>query len=227
MKATFKLNGVKVEKTLPVCWEEVTFRQMLAHIKAKDAADVLSVFTGIDAETLRSAKIQNLPTLLSCLSFLSTQKMDYVLPKEILGHKIKDNIEIEEIQRYADLEGIIKTFKDGDPKNLESYPLMVATYVVNPYNFKDAENMASTFLDAPALEVLAVGNFMLVNIRVLSVITPIIVRLGALPQNNWRRGLRNYIARSVFSLSLYFLKRKLPSPVKRYLNGRLRSLSLT
>ena len=85
LKATFKLNGVKIEKNLPVCWEEVTFGQLLAYQAVKDAADVLSIFTGIDAETLRGAKIANLPTLLACLSFLKNQPVDYVLPKEILG----------------------------------------------------------------------------------------------------------------------------------------------
>ena len=227
MKATFKLNGVKIEKNLPVCWEEVTFGQLLGFQSAKTPAEVLSVFTGIDAETLQAAKIANLPTLLACLSFLKTQKIDYVLPKSILGYKIKDNIEVEEIQRYADLELLIKDFQDNDPKNLEKYPLLVATYVVEPYNFKDAENMAPSFLDAPAMEVLAVGNFTLVNMRVLNAITPIIVRLGALPRNNWRQGMRNYFARLAFSVSLHFLQKKLPIPVRRYLRGRLQSLSLT
>lgn len=227
MKATFTLNGVKTQCNLPVCWEEVTFRQLLGYQNAKDAADVLSVFTGIDAETLRKAKIPQLQTLLAVLSFLSTQKIDYILPKEILGYRIKDNLEIEEIQRYADLENIIKEFKDGDLKNLEKYPLMVATYVVEPYNYKDAENLAPAFLDAPAMEVLAVGNFMQVNISVLKSITPTIVRLAALPRNNWKQGMRNFIVRSAFSVSLYFLKRRLPYPVRNFLGGRLRNLSIT
>lgn len=227
MKATFTLNGIKKTVNLPVCWEEVTFRQMLLHSKAKDAADVLSAFTNIDAELLRTAKIPQLDTLLSVLSFLGTQKVDYVLPKEILGYKIKDNLEIEEIQRYADLETIIKEFKDNDPANLEKYPLMVATYVVEPYNFRDAENMAPSFFDAPAMEVLAVGNFMQVNMRVLSAIMPTIVRLGALRRNSWRQGMRNYFARLAFTVSFYFLKRRLPPPVRSYLDGRLRSLSIT
>ena len=227
MKSTLTLNGVKKTVELPVCWEEVKFGQLLGYNKAKDAAEVLSVFTGIDADTIRKAKIPQLETLLAVLSFLRNQQIDYTLPKEILGYKIKDNLEIEEIQRYADLEAIIKEFKDGDPSNLEKYPLMVSTYVVEPYNFKDAENMAPTFLDAPAMEVLAVGNFMQVNMRVLNAIMPIIVRLGALPRNNWRQGMRNYISRLAFSVSLYFLKRRLPLPVRSYLDGRLRSLSIT
>ena len=233
MKATFKLNGVKIKKNLPVCWEETKYSEFLAYELLKkfkkdyDAADVLAIFTGIDAETLRGAKVSNLPTLLALLSFLKYQSIDYALPKEILGYKIKDNIEIEEIQRYADMEALIKDFKDGDPKNLEKYPLIVATYVVEPYNFKHAEDLAPSFLDAPAMEVLAVANFTLVNITVLNSITPVIVRLAALPRNNWKQGMRNSIARLAFSLSLFFLKRKLPTPVKRYLDGRLRSLSLT
>lgn len=226
MKVTFKLNGIKTQRELPTSWDEVTFRQLIAHSKAKDAAEVLSIFTGIDVETLRKAKITNLPTLLSLLSFLKTP-VDYVVPKEILGYKIPQNIEIEEIQRYADLELIIKDFKDGDIANLDKYPLIVATYVVEPYEPKHAEGLSEQFWNAPAMEVLAVANFILVNIRVLSAITPLILQMRALPRNNWRRALRTLIARSVFSLSLFFLRRKLPRPVRRYLNGQLRSLSST
>lgn len=227
MKATFTLNGVKKVCNLPVCWEEVTFRQKLADDKAKDDAEVLAVYTGIDADTLRGSKIPQLQTLLAVLSFRKTQPIDYILPKTILGYSIKDNLEIEEIQRYADMETVLKEFKDDDPTNLEKYPLIVATYIVEPYNFKDAENLAPSFLDAPALEVLAVGNFMQVNMRVLNAITPIIARLGALPQSNWRQGMRNSFARLAFTVFFYFLKRQLPPPVRRYLNGRLGRLSIT
>lgn len=221
MQVTFKLNGVKVSKNIPSCWDEVTFRQMLAYTKAKDEAEVLSVFTDIDPETIRKARISNLQTLLALLSFLKNQPIDYTLPKEIRGYKVSEDVEIQEIERYAALENILKTFKDGDASNLEKYPLIVATYCCD---LDKAQTMAEYFLDAPAMEVLAVANFTQVNILVLSVITPIIVRLEALPRSNWRQAMRNFIVRSAFSVSLYFLKRRLPRPVKRYLSGRFMSL---
>lgn len=231
MKATFKLNGVKKTVNLPTCWEEAKFGQLLAYKKVLrdkgDGADELAVFTGIDAKTLRDSQIENLPLLLDILSFVKNQNIEYALPKTILGYDIPDNLEIQEIQRYGDMELIIKEFTDDEISRLERFPLIISTYVVNPYNFKHAEGLAPQFLDAPALEVLAVGNFTLMNMTVLKPFTPLIVRLAALPRNNWRQGMRNFIARLAFTVSFYFLKRKLPLPVRRYLNGRLATLSTT
>lgn len=219
MKVQFKLNGVKVEKNIPACWDDVTFRQLLAFTKAKDEAEVLSVFTGIDPETIRKSKISNLPTLLALLSFLKNQPIDYTLPKTIMGYPVNEDVEIQEIERYAALENILKKFKDGDPANLEYYPAIVSTYCCDL-----DKDLSDYFMDAPAMEVLAVANFTQVNIHVLSVITPIIARLAALPRNNWKQVMSGYIMRLAFSVSFYFLKRRLPPPVRRYLNGRFMSL---
>lgn len=226
MKIDITLNGVKTSKDIPIGWDEVTFRQLLGVKKARNEAQIISVFTGIDEDILAKAKIGNLVTIKALLSFLTTSPA-YALPKEILGYKIKDNVEMEEIARYADMEAVIKTLEDNEIANLEKYPLIISTYVVEPYNFKDAENLAPLFLDAPAMEVLAVGNFTVVNMSVLSAITPIIAQLAASPRNNWRQALRNFIRRSAFTLFWFLLKRRFPSPVRRYLNGRFRSLNLT
>jgi len=161
MQVQFKLNGVKVSKNIPSCWDEVTFRQLLAYTKAKDEVEVLSVFTEIDTETLRKSKIANLQTLLALLSFLKNQPIDYTLPKTIRGHEVSQDVEIQEIERYAALENILKTFKDGDPTNLEKYPLVVATYCCD---LDKAESMSEYFMDAPAMEVLAIGHFTLLKL---------------------------------------------------------------
>jgi hypothetical protein len=229
MKIDIRLNGVKVSKNIPTAWDELTFRQLLALNDAgQDEAKIYSVFTGIDSETIKNAKIGNLSLIKGCLQFLKTPPIDYVTPKTILGYPIKDNVEIEEISRYADMETVLKTFSETDKKaNLEKYPLIVATYVAEPYNFKDAENLAPAFLDAPAMEVLAVGNFIQMNILVLNVIMPTILHLAASVQSKSKRGMSGYIKRLGFSVFLFFLKRRFPSPVRNYLNGRLQSLNLT
>lgn len=226
MKITITLNGVKVKKDIPIGWDEVTFGELLGVRKSKSETEIISVFTGIDAEVLAKAKIGNLVTIKALLSFLTTTPT-YDLPKEILGYSIRDNVEMEEISRYADMEAVIKSFGDDEIANLEKYPLIVATYVAEPYNYKDAETLAPVFLDAPAMEVLAVANFTLVNMNVLSAITPIIAQLAASPRNNWRQGLRSFIRRSAFTLFWFLLKRRFPYPVRKYLNGQFRSLSLT
>jgi hypothetical protein len=225
MKIDITLNGVKVTKDLPLSWEEVPFRQLLDLAGLEEDVDILSVFTGIDSETLLKAKINNLGVVLSAIQFVRT-KIDYGLPKSILGYKIKDNIEIEEIQRYADLESILKAFGDDPKENLKKYPLIVSTYVVEPYNFRDAENMAASFLDAPALEVLAVANFIRVNISVLSIITPKVLHLADLQKTKSKRGMKVFISRLAFSLFWFLWRRRLPNPVRNYLGGQLRNLNL-
>lgn len=220
------INGEKRKVDFPLTWDKVTFRQLLGVRRAKNETDLISVFVGVPAEVLATAKISNLSAIKSMLQFIKTP-IEYELPKEILGYKIKDNIEIEEITRYADMEAVLKTFGEDEVKNLETYPLIVATYVVEPYSYKDAENLAPAFLEAPAMEVLAVGNFIQTNIGVLNSIMPTILQLAASPRTNWRQGLRNSIRRLVFTLFWFLLKRRFPSPVRRYLSGRLRSLSLT
>ena len=63
MKATFKLNGVTVVKSLPTCWAETTFSQFLKLTKCGvDKAKILSALTDIDEETLRKGQIANLET---------------------------------------------------------------------------------------------------------------------------------------------------------------------
>lgn len=226
MKTDITLNGVKVTKNIPICWDEVPFRQLLELAGLEKDEDIISVFTGIDTETLLKAKIHNLSMLKAAIQFTRSQEIDYIVPKSILGFPIKDNIEIEEIARYADLEAIIKGFGDDGKENMKQFPLMVATYVVEPYNFKDAENLAPRFLDAPAMEVLAVANFIRVNMTVLSVIMPKILQLEASQRNSKRRGLKSFLRRLAFSLFWYLWKRRFPSPVKNYLHGRFKSLSL-
>lgn len=226
MKTDITLNGVRVTKNIPICWDEVPFRQLLDLAGLTEDVDIIAVFTGIDRETLLKAKIHNLSMLKAAIQFVRTQEIDYVVPKTILGFQIKDNIEIEEIARYADLEAVLKGFGEDGKENMKQFPLIVATYVVEPYNFKDAENLAPRFLDAPAMEVLAVANFIRVNMSVLSVIMPKILQLEASQKSNKRRGLRNFFARLAFSLYWYSWKRRFPSPVRNYLHGRFRSLNL-
>ena len=73
MKITLELNGVKLEKDIPISWKEVTFKQFLQLLKCNDdMVKIISIFTEIEEETLRKAKIYNLDILINLLSFLKT-----------------------------------------------------------------------------------------------------------------------------------------------------------
>jgi len=227
MVVEFKLNGVKVTKDLATRWDEVSFRQFLDMAKAgEDKTRVVSILTGIEYETLLKAKIGNLETLLAITSFVWTEPIDYILPKSltILGslakYKIDDNLELNSLERYSDLDNVLKSFGDDSHKNLEKYPLICATYAVSPYDYKDAENLANEFFNSPCTEVMAVGNFTLVSIRGLKNIIPTIVPLEDTRLNRLRLALRNW-GRYLGYMAHYYLWRKtLPLPVRRYFRGR-------
>ncbi len=217
---TLQLNGVKLSKNIPTGWEHVTFKQFIELSKAgADWNKIVSVFTRIAPETLAKAEIKGAQTLIQLLGFVFRPLPDYGIPKIVLGHQMPDNLELNSVARYQDLEAILKTFGDDNLANVEKYPLITATYAVNPYDFQEAEKLAPAFLDAPALEVLAVGNFTLVNITALRSNMPINYLREASLLSRLRQAMKNFTNRLVLTLRYYSWKASLPTSVRRYLNG--------
>lgn len=217
---TLEMNGVKINKSIPTGWEYVTFGQFIEVSKAGDDWNkIISVFTGIEADTLAKAEIKGAQTLIQLLGFVFRPLPSYGIPKTVLGYQMPDNLELNSTARYQDLEGILKTFQEDNISNIEKYPLIVATYAVRPYDYQEAEKLAPAFLDAPALEVLAVGNFTLVNITALRSNMPINYLREDSPLSKLRLGMRNFTRRLDSTLHYYSWKRKLPTSVRSYLNG--------
>lgn len=169
---TITKNGVAstYERDIPESWDAVTFRQFMDIAKIKNnTIAILAYFTGIDEEIIRTAEIHNDEAVIIALSF-HNQDIQYALPSKIMGYAIPENIEYRSIGQYEDLRGILEGVDPKSPNDtLKLYPLIVATYTcaeayVRPYDYKDAEKLAPYFLDAPAPEVLAVGNFTLMKL---------------------------------------------------------------
>lgn len=216
------LNGLKVTKDIPESWDKVTFGQCLELIKAGPEAKIkaLSIFTGIEMELLNKAKIHNLYPVLEILSFLD-KEMEYSIPNEVMGYKIPKDLESESIAQYADIQELVKKFKEDDNVgNLSYYPLIVATYCVNPYDFKKAEELAETFLNAPCMEVMAVGNFTLARLLASKLNMAIPSLRGATRLNRLKLAMINWLYRLASTIRFYSWKKALPSPVRNYLNGR-------
>lgn len=223
MKFQITLNGAKVEKDIPESWDQVTFRQCIALIKCGDNdTKKISIFTGIDEETLLKSQINNLYTLLGVLSFLK-KDMTYTMPTSILGYNLPQDLETESTAQYADLQLIIAGFdKDDQLKNIQTYPLIIATYVRfdGEYDYKKSETLVDKFFDAPCTEVMAVGNFTLARLLALKLNIPMPSRRAATPKSKLRRVLISWLYRLDFIIRYYSWKKRLPSPVKNYWNGR-------
>jgi hypothetical protein len=231
MKLNITHNGQSHSVDIPVSWEDpiLTYRKFLALSQAKDdTVKIVSVLTGLDESLIRNAKIEGgVTALMALLGFMETE-ITYTMPKTILGYAMPSNLEFETQGQYEDLRSVMKQFTDNKSDNLNQWPLIVATFArefVNgkqlEYDFKRAEELAPKFWDAPALEVLAVGNFTVAKLSALKTNTMPIFRLAKDTHlSRFRQAIRVLQKNLVFSIRYALWKRKLPSPVKNYLAGR-------
>lgn len=165
MKITLELNRVKVDREIPTSWSQVPFKQFLKLSDCgQDYVKILSLFLGLDHETVRKAKISGLDTVILSLNFLATQP-PLEIPKTILGYDIPKDLGFETVGQFMDLKKYVETSRGLTPaEQLERYTLYCAMYATKPYDWQKAEAMAEQFLDAPASEVLAVGHFTLMKL---------------------------------------------------------------
>jgi hypothetical protein len=227
MTIKITLNGLTYEKNIPTSWDQVTFGQMLAMKDCKTPTETFAALVGIDVETLKQARIKGADKVIGILSFLKETNINAgELPKEILGYKIPQNLEFEQIQMYEDLKAEIDEAKEtqDDFALMQKYPLFVAMYAYatqyGSYDFDKAKELAPYFLTAPVGEVLAVGNFTLLKLTGL--------RLGINPLSQrrltpWRRFklvLIVWLRHTVSSVRWYLWKKKLALQKKNYSAGQ-------
>jgi hypothetical protein len=169
MKITISLNGVKVHREIPISWDTVTYSQFLQLTDCvNDPVKILTVFTGIEEAVIKKATILGLDSIIAVLGFLRTEPPQ-LLPKTILGYQLPPDVGLETLDQYTDLKDDLD--KAGELKGkdaLEKYPLYCAIYACKAkhgrYDWTLAEQMAPEFLNAPAPEVLAIGNFTLAKL---------------------------------------------------------------
>lgn len=209
MKITMTLNGIKVEKQIPTSWEEVSFKQFLELAKCKTITDKLSLFTGIEASTLRKAKINNLTQIIQILSFTEQPPEVDRVPKEILGYKIPQDLEIESTGQFEDLKLEAAKIKEEEPDTVDVYAMFCAIYVTDPYDYEKAKELKETFLNAPCEEVMAVGNFTL--LKLIGSNNPGLLRIQkpASRLKNLKLAIRGWLSRLAFTARYYSWRRKL------------------
>lgn len=202
------LNGVKVCKDIPTGWEQVSFKDFLALGDNKELT-ALTVFTGIDADTLKKSSITNLNSLLNALAFLKTEVPLFKYPKKILDFDVRQDLGFETFGQYSDIKDELDKGKMG-MELIQQYPLMCAIYTAKqPYDFKEAEKNAELFMNAPCVEVLAVGNFLLMKLVGLSRSTDPNYPNHLTPLRKLKLVLRGWLSRLAFTVRYYILKKKL------------------
>ena len=208
MKIQIDLNGVKVERNLPIRWEDITFEQLLKLEQCKDDTERLSLFTGVDVATLKVAKIGNLEGVITCLSFLTRETEFFTIPTSCMGYDIPKDLAMETIGQYQDLKLEASTMIN-DVQSFEKYAHFCAIFACKPYDYANAEKLIPIFMQAPCTEVMAIGNFTLLRLAELTGNIP----KGSLSQptrmKRYRQAFKTYLKRLVFTVRFYIWKRKL------------------
>jgi len=210
MKINIQLNNVKIQRDIPVSWGEVTFDQFLNLSQANnDLSKIVSVFTGIDPETIRKAKINGLDQVKNALSFIERNDLNTTVPDSILGHKMPKNLELETIGQWEDMKLEAQNIKDQSKESLITFCKFCAIYATNPYDAAKANELSATFLNAPCEEVLAIGNFTLLKLIESSANGQIKVPKANSPMRKLKLAMIAWLRRSVFTVRFYLWKRKL------------------
>jgi hypothetical protein len=164
---TIELNGVKVNKEIPTTWNEVTFEQYLKILKVNtNEAEFLSVFTEIEPETIKKAKIKGLENLLLALDFLKDAPDWTHKPEVFMGMPMPNDITFEALGPYIDCRSILFDVQaKGLPEFVEAYAKYCAIYLQaidtdwTGYDHDKAMQYVREILKQPAGEVVGLGSF--------------------------------------------------------------------
>lgn len=208
INTTISYNNIKLVKSIPTSWSEVSFKTFLALTKANNQPhEMLSVLTGIEAEILKKAHISNLGQLLQILNFTTIPLDMRKVPDKLCGYDIPKTLDFETIGQYMDIKDIIDRNTD-QVDMMESYPEMCAIYATKPYDYQKAKEKINEFLDSPCREVLAVGNFILLKLIALKNTTDQTYQKRLTLLTKLRLVLKSWLIRLAFSARYYIWKKK-------------------
>lgn len=213
--------GKKIKTvSIPTRWEEVTFRQLLAINEANDDwLKIFGVFLDEPADAIGNARVENggLDELLICLSFLTSTEIPKGIPTKILGYDLPKDLGFETIGQYQYIrEDVAQTASMTPIEQMRRYALYCAVYAQpqtnnGEFDYEKAEELAVKFLDAPAMEVLAVGSFTVVKLIGLSKPISEDSRKPLTLRRRLMQAFRAWLMYTVSTVRLWLWKRRLES----------------
>ena len=165
----FKLNGK--ELTLPSSWLDPNFAQYIGIMENKAGTiGAISIFTGVDIQTLKKAKIEGLDMVIKTLSFLNkpanfeanaTQIGKYKLP---LNSKGVFDVQFESLGQFEDMSIVMRNVPEKDIiAHTKAYANYAAIYLQKlrdgEYDDDKAKLMVPEVMEMPAHEVISAGSF--------------------------------------------------------------------
>lgn len=184
----FKLKGQEV--SIPTQWEEVTLIQYVDILDGKtDSIRLVSIFTGIDYETLKSSLIIGLDQVLIAMQF--TQKPPTIpMPTQVGPFKISNpDIKFESLAMFEDMkQAMINSPKDL-PGLIRSYADICALYLQKQrdgeYSYQKAKEMVKEVEKYPAVQVIGLASFFLM--KLIGLTSGIVPSSQSSPQNQKKK----------------------------------------
>lgn len=167
----FKLNGKGL--SIPTQWEEVNIIQYCQILKGTPSEDkLISIFTGIDCETLKNSIIIGLDQVLIALYFIKKPPV-VTMPDKVGPFKIKNpDIQFESLAMFEDMKSVMINAPKDLPGFTMCYADMCAIYLQKErdgvYSFQKAKEMLPDVHKYPALEVIGLGSFFLIKLMALT-----------------------------------------------------------
>jgi hypothetical protein len=216
MKITIKVDELRYDREIPTRWAEVTWDQFLKMSDCTTETETFAAILGLDMDTMNRAKIKNAGQVLSILAFLKNTKPELThVPARILGYTIPKDLETETIQIYEHIKAEMRDVEDKkDPKAaIRKYPLYIAMFVCEQsyggYSYDKSVILSEVFMKAPALEVLAVGNFTILKLIGLNRGTNLFARKAPSRLRNLKLAFKALIKNMAFTIRYAILKRRL------------------
>jgi len=227
---TFNVRLGKKIKTvqIPTRWEEVTFRQLLAINECNDDwLKIFGVFLEEPSEAIGNARAETgtLDELLICLSFLTTTEIPKGVPTSILGYDLPKDLGFETIGQYQYIrEDVASTATLNANDQIRRYALYCAVYAQpqtndGEFDFEKAEEMAEQFMNAPAMEVLAVGSFTLLKLIGLSRPINDVSRKEITLTKKLLLVIRAWLIFTVSTVRLWLWRKRLGAQRKSFITG--------
>lgn len=112
---TFRINGSKYQ--IASSWADVTYAQMIEIIERPTLVDQISIFTGIDKQTLIKSEFRNVETIALTLSFLTTPPPFEAKPTMLVGpYTLPSDVTILSLGQFEDLRQLLSK----GPKKIET-----------------------------------------------------------------------------------------------------------
>lgn len=192
-----KLNTKSFD--IPTTWEEVAFSQWTQMTQMPDGIfNIISIFTGILPEVLKSSTIIGVDKIVTAISFTNKKPVmpgyvdkvgKYKLPPNVDG---KFDIQYKSLGQFEDAREVYKTM-EGD-KLLPGYGKLVAIYLQElrdgEYDSFKVHELELEVQNMPAIEVITAGAFFFLKSASLFSGTPTVSLLTPRSQKRSKQGLK-------------------------------------